>query len=65
MSTKATKTPNKSTTDARRYRRLRKEIFPSAGKMRVPQLSACLGIRTSIWWLCVTILRVLLMYLAQ
>lgn len=59
MDTKASKPRTKPTADALGYRRVLKEAFPSAGKVRVPQIAAHLGIGASTWWLYVKEGRVL------
>lgn len=59
MNDKANKTRTKPTADALGYRKILKEAFPEAGKVRVPQIAAHLGIGVSTWWLYVKEGRVL------
>jgi predicted DNA-binding transcriptional regulator AlpA len=59
MTHKTTKTRTKPTADALGYRRALTEAFPCAGKVRVPQIAANLGIGQSTWWLYVKEERVL------
>lgn len=53
MTDKTKKPRTKPTADSLGYRRVLKEAFPSAGKVRVPQAAAYLGIGASTFWLYV------------
>lgn len=50
MTIKQVKTRNKPSAEALGLRKILKESFPTAGKVRVPQIAAFLGVGISTFW---------------